>query len=132
MNQCGDMKHDNPLDPENKDTHGKVVIRIDDPVEGDSVGMTYTVKGSVRPKAEIRVLTRALTSNQYWVEDVPVVDTYGEWRVVCWFGDEDVGMGEHYLILAITPKKNLLLEEVYNSIPEYTNMSNVVTVYRPE
>jgi hypothetical protein len=132
MNQCGDMKHDNPLDPENKDTKGKVTIWIEHPYDGDSVTMVYLITGSVHPRAEIRVLLRALTTNEYWVQDVPVVDNYGKWQTVCWFGTETVGMGEYYEVFAITPKVKLLPEDVLPSLPDYTNMSNRVTVYRPE
>lgn len=128
---CGEMEHDNPLDPENPDTQGRVTISIDHPVDSGYVWQEYTVRGSVHPRAEIRVLLRALTTNEYWVQDVPVIDSEGSWQTVCWFGSETEGGQEYYELFAITPKKELVPEQVLPSFPEYTNLSNVVTVYRP-
>lgn len=132
VDHCGVIEHKNPLDPENPDTHGKVTIAISDPQDGDSVTMTYTVMGTVSPRAEITVVIHPLAANEYWVQNFPVVDNDGNWQSLCYFGTKDRGIGENFEVFAVTPKKKLKVAQVLYSLPEYTNISNVVTVTRPE
>lgn len=132
VNHCGDIEHKNPLDPENPVTYGKVAIAISDPQNGQDVTMRYTVRGTVSPRAEITVLIHPLATNEFWVQNFPVVGNDGNWQNLCYFGTEDRGIGEDYEVFAVTPKKKLEVGQVLYSLPEYTNLSNVVTVTRPE
>jgi len=125
VSHCWDPEHKNPIDPENPDTHGKVIITIIDPKNWGNVGDDHTVKGSVSPRAEVTVFVHPLDANEYYVQDFPVVQDDGTWRTRCYFGQQE---GRYYEVFAITPKKELTVGEVLYSLPEYTNISNVDTV----
>jgi len=132
VNHCGDIEHKNPLDPENPDTHGKVIITISDPLEGQNVTREYRVEGTVSPRAEITVFVHPLATNEYWLQNFPIVKNDGSWQSDCYFGRENLGAGEYYEVFAVTPKEKLKVGDVLYSFPENTNISDIVTVYRPQ
>ena len=129
-NHCSDLEHKHPLDPENPNG-GVVRITIDDPVQGQEVIIRYIVKGTVTPRADVSVWVHPLATNLHWVQNFPIVDNEGNWQCICIFGTEDQVTTEEFEVYAITPRKEFVPFEVSASVPENTNISNVVFVIRP-
>lgn len=131
-----ELEHKHPLDPENSD-NGYVKITIDDPIQGQEVTMSYMVKGTVKPPPDfpaqdikLTVLVHPLTTPFYWIQTDPVVDNEGNWQSLCGFGTPDQRDTVEFEVLAIMPTEKLDRTIVYSSVPENTNMSDVVRVTR--
>lgn len=138
MNICCnvfELEHKHPLDPENRETNGKVEITIVDPVQGQEVTMSYMVKGTLEPPegakvVDLTVLVHPLTTRLYWIQNDPVVDNQGNWQSLCGFGTPDQRDTVEFEVLAIIPTEKLDHTIAYAQLPGYTNMSTVVRVTR--
>lgn len=101
----------------------------------------YLVKGTVsEPEATVYVLVRSLkTPETIWVQDLPTIDSAGNWQVNAYLGELEIGKGQDYEISAIASDDSYLVKLLTGTImkigprtdlPQNTNHSNFVTVTR--
>ena len=120
-----------------------VDITIIDPQNGKNVTMEYLVRGMASDsEARVYVLVHPLSTREIWVQTQPIVSPDGSWQVICCFGTETLGIGDQYEVIALATKENFLVNlftgnclragQKLKRLPQETNISNVVTVIRPE
>lgn len=122
-----------------------VTVQITSPAEGTNVQARAVVRGIVDDNdVEIFVLVRPLTTNDWYVQPSPsIVSKQGEnyiWESVAYFGGKDFGLGERFVIVALATKEDdlrlefrgmdLKVGEIARKLPNYPNISNLVTVKR--
>ncbi len=105
-------------------------------------GYRGVVQGHVGdPHASVRVLVRPLAIGEIWVQDIPIVDVNGDWRVNAYFGTLNEGIGQEYEVIALAVSDNFLVTRATGNalpvgkiddttIPRNTNFSTAVIVKR--
>ena len=112
---------------------GAATLRIMSPAEEASVRMTELVRGTVSdPKLNVYILIHPLTTNLWWVQNIPAVGPDGRWQALCYFGTENLGIGEPYEIIAIASSKRGLYKpgDTLKEVPSKLLRSKIVTVKR--
>ena len=120
-------------------------IEILDPQNGMEIrGFRYQVQGQVsEPNARVYVLVHPTAWADIWVQDTPLVDSSGDWRVNGYFGTPGEGIAQDFEILAIATSENFLVTWATGNrlrlgpidsdrVPQNTNRSNIVTITRVE
>jgi len=116
-----------------------VNVAIVEPKDGAQVeGFRSLVKGSVNDaNARVSVVVRPLTPTDYWIQEPPTMDTNGNWQINAHLGENNVGVGEKYEIIALATNENFIVTWVTGNslgagkseeLPGNTNRSNIVTV----
>ena len=84
------------------------------------VGDTATIRGRVARwgKWDVRVMVRPLKSGVFYIQQIPLPDAGGEWRVECNFGGVP---GDRFEVLAIASYGNIPFEEGQTIIPRVPN-----------
>ena len=110
-------------------------LEITSPSDGATVTMTELVRGTVSdPKLNVYVLIHPLTTNLWWVQNIPTVGPGGKWQSFCYFGTENLGIGEPYEIIAVATSKKKLYKpgDTLEIVPLDLLRSRIVTVRRAE
>jgi hypothetical protein len=120
-----------------------IQIEITDPTNGMEIeGFRHQVQGTVSdPNARVYVLVHPTAWSDIWVQDPPLVDSAGNWRVNAHIGTAGEGIAQDFEILAIASNENFLVTLATgnwlrvgptgsDSIPQNTNRSNIVTITR--
>ncbi|MGA2224807.1 MAG: hypothetical protein ABSH41_10235 [Syntrophobacteraceae bacterium] len=118
-----------------------IQTRIVAPQTQAQVGQRALVEGEVSPiLVHVYVLVHPLSSDRWWVQDLPLVQNDGHWQVKVYLGTENVGKGEEYEILAVATNESIvtrLLRGDYpapgqqlKAIAPYFAKSNVIVVRR--
>jgi len=116
-------------------------LTIDEPKDASEIEeYRYLVKGTVSDvNSKVYVVVRPFETLDYWVQEPPTVDAYGNWQVYAYFGEKGIGIGDKYEVIALATDENFLVTRASgnylqlgktNSIPTNTNRSNFVTVTR--
>lgn len=108
-------------------------LEITSSAEGATVTMTELVRGTVSdPKLNVYVLIHPLTTNLWWVQNIPTVGPDGKWQSFCYFGTENLGIGEPYEIIAVATFKKKLYKpgDTLEIVPLDLLRSRIVTVRR--
>ena len=98
---------------------------------------TGTVSSST---ATVYVLVHPLSTNGYWVQNIPTVSANGEWRTQIRLGTRSEGAGQSYEILALATNENWLMRllrqgnlsplQELDAVPRYLSKPGLVTVDR--
>lgn len=76
-------------------------LTIREPRDNAEVGVTEVSTGTISPpKGAVIVLVRPIKTGGFWIQEHPIVDGRGIWKTRCNFGEESVGAGEAYEIVA--------------------------------
>ncbi|TSA12601.1 MAG: hypothetical protein D4R73_02155 [Deltaproteobacteria bacterium] len=108
-------------------------LEIISPNEGATVAMTELVRGTVStPKLNVYVLIHPLTTNLWWVQNIPTVGPDGKWQSFCYFGAEKLGIGEPYEIIAVATSKKGVYKpgDTLEIVPSDLLRSRIITVRR--
>lgn len=95
------------------------------------VGDTAIIRGNTAHWGtwNVRVLLHPLKSEEWWVEQIPVPDESGRWRIECTFGGSSQ---ERFEILAIASHEDIPLERgqtiLPNKIPDKVYRSRIYEV----
>jgi hypothetical protein len=120
-----------------------IQVEITNLTNGDRVeGFHSLVQGRVSdPHATVRVLVHPLAVAEAWIQDIPIVDSAGNWQVNAYFGEPGNGVNQDYEIIALATSENFLVTRAtgnglspskinIDKLPQNTNRSNTVTVTR--
>lgn len=118
-----------------------IQLRIVTPSDGDDVGLSTLVQGEVAPiSSDVYVLVHPLSTDRWWVQNLPFVQNDGRWQVRVYTGTETEGIGELYEILAVATNENRLIRilrgdypipgQQLEAIPPYLAKSNLIVVRR--
>ena len=119
----------------------RIEVKILEPVHDAEVGQRVLVRGEAIPAPVVLyVLVHPLGTDQWWVQDVPLVQNDGRWNVNAYIGAETLGRGELFEILAVATNENWVLRLLRDArlapaqrlatIPEAFARSNLVVVKR--
>jgi hypothetical protein len=117
-------------------------VRIDAPKDGAVVEEQTVVQGKVSDAdAPVYVLVRPVTTDVWWVQNEPLVQSDGAWQVSAHIGTDRLGPGESYEVVAVAASGNRLMRllqrnelqpgQQIKSVPRSLASSNVVIVRRP-
>lgn len=85
-------------------------IRIINPADGNHVCMETLVRGSVSdPNLQVFVLIHPMSTGSFWVQQLPERGT--NWHILGRFGEPNVGIGNHFEIIAIASSNRTLFNE---------------------
>ena len=108
-------------------------LEITSPTDGATVTTRELVGGTVSDsKLNVYVLIHPLTTNLWWVQNMPTVGPDGKWQSFCYFGTENLGIGEPYEIIAVATSKKKLYQpgDTLEIVPLDLLRSRIVTVRR--
>lgn len=108
-------------------------IMIDDPQNNVSVIQKQIVKGTVSdPQLIVYVLVHPIMTNQWWVQNIPAVDSEGRWQTLCYFGTKTEGIGEQFEVIAVAGRSARMFRtgETMEIIPKSLLRSQIITVRR--
>lgn len=115
-------------------------LKILAPSDGSECENKTIVQGKVSPsQSVVYVLVHPLSTNIWWVQNLPLVQNDGHWQTQVYLGEENVGIKESYEIIAVATNENYLMRLIRGSylslgqlgaIPPYFAKSNLIVVKR--
>ncbi len=70
------------------------------------------VEGTVSdPTLHVYVAIHPMATDKFWIQPIPTISSDGKWRVYCYFGEPNIGIGEPFEIIAVASKNKILFKE---------------------
>ena len=118
-----------------------VNITIIKPHDGDAVEMRQIVEGeTTNHDATVYIFIHPLSTDTFWVQNLPVVGSDGSWKAECYFGTNTQGIDETFEIIALASLdywflrwlKPLKLKpgDILKELPPQFYKSSIITVRR--
>jgi len=114
---------------------GDFFLKISEPNNGQEVSVREWVRGKLSDTSyEVYILIHPMATVSWWVQPLPSINSDGTWEAYCFFGEETVGIGESFEIIAIATKEKGVLRSgqqlPIDKIPTDAIRSPIVRVIR--
>jgi hypothetical protein len=114
-------------------------LTIVEPKNDANVCWRAIVKGTISDsKLQVFAAIHPMATDKFWIQPIPNMRSDGRWEAYCYFGEQNIGIGEPFEIIAIASKNKKLFKEgdtLPSPLPDNPQIlirSNPLTVKRAQ